>query len=148
MNRKAIIAIVIVVLVLLGIGGFVLLSGDSDDNSTPTTTTSTTSNESASDTSPSTGATTGSTATITYTDNGFNPDSLTVKAGTVVTVKNDSSKDLEFSSDPHPVHTDEPELNTKVISPGQSTTFTVTKTGTHGFHNHLDDNDEGSITVQ
>jgi plastocyanin len=147
MNKKATIAIVIAVIVILGILGLVLMNG-SDDTTTPTTTTPTTTNDTNTDTSSGTGTTTSSAATISYTDNGFNPDSLTVKSGTVVTVKNDSSQDLQFSSDPHPVHTENPELNEEVISSGQRSTFTVTKTGTFGYHNHLDENDTGTLVVQ
>ncbi len=86
--------------------------------------------------------------TITYSDSGFSPATLTVKSGTTVTIKNDSSRILEFESDPHPDHTDEPELNAGTVSPGKSMTFTVTKTGSHGYHNHLNDDDKGKIVVQ
>ncbi len=87
------------------------------------------------------------TVTITYTDSGFSPDSYMVKAGGTVTVINKSSRDLEFSSDNHPTHTDETELNMDTLSPGKSGTFTVTKVGTWGFHNHLTPQDIGSLMV-
>lgn len=90
----------------------------------------------------------GQTVTITYTDDGFSPNSYTVKANGRVTVMNNSSRDLEFSSNDHPVHTDEPELNMSVLQPGKSGTFTVTKTGTWGFHNHLRAEDTGKLIVQ
>lgn len=87
-------------------------------------------------------------ATITYTNDGFSPASLTVKSGTVVTVKNESSRPLQFSSDPHPEHTNNSELNESVTSPGKSTTFTAKRTGTYGYHNHLDETHTGSLVVE
>ncbi len=87
------------------------------------------------------------TVTITYTDDGFSPSSSMVKAGGTVTVTNNSSRDLEFSSNNHPAHTDETELNMDTLSPGKSGTFRVTKMGTWGFHNHLTPQDTGSLMV-
>jgi len=85
--------------------------------------------------------------TITYDGNGFSVSPSKVKAGGTVKVVNNSQSDMNFDSDPHPVHTDEPELNVGEVAPGQSKTFTVTKTGTWGFHNHLDPSQHGSLTV-
>lgn len=87
-------------------------------------------------------------ATITYSDSGFSPSSTTVKAGDTVAIKNSSSNDLQFDSDPHPVHTDDTELNVGTVASGQTVTFTVTTKGTFGFHNHLNPGDKGSITIQ
>jgi len=85
--------------------------------------------------------------TIDFTDSGFSPETITVKAGTVVTVVNQSSAALQFESDPHPTHTNETELNIGVVEQGQSKTFVVTKNGTWGYHNHLDPSQTGSIVV-
>lgn len=87
-------------------------------------------------------------STITYTNDGFSPASLTVKAGTAVTVNNDSSQLLQFDSNPHPDHTDNPELNVGTVSPGKTKTVTVTVTGSHGYHNHLNTGDTGTLVVQ
>jgi plastocyanin len=86
--------------------------------------------------------------TITYSNSSFSPASLTVKAGSKVTIKNDSSNDLQFDSDPHPQHTEDPELNVGIIGAGQSATITVTKTGNHGYHNHLNSGDTGTLIVE
>ena len=96
----------------------------------------------AADTSQSSGN------TITYSGSGFSPATLSVKAGTTVTIKNTSSGDLQFDSDPHPDHTDDPELNVGLITSGQSKTVTVTTTGSHGYHNHLSATDKGTLVVQ
>lgn len=99
-------------------------------------------------TPPNTSGGSDKTVTITYTNDGFAPATYTIAAGGIVTVVNNSSRDLEFSSDNHPTHRAEPELNMSTLQPGQSGTFTVTKTGTWGFHNHLNAQDTGRITVR
>ncbi len=65
---------------------------------------------------------TGSTAstTITYSETGFSPSTLTVTAGDTITVTNDSAEELDFKSDPHPVHTNNPELNQEDLPAGES----------------------------
>ena len=86
-------------------------------------------------------------AKITFTDEGFSPTTLTVKKGTKVTVENKSSNELEFSSNNHPSHTDDPELNMSILQPGESGSFTPNTVGTHGFHDHIDDSKTGTIIV-
>ncbi len=151
MNRKALITTIIIVLALLGVGAYALTRNSDKDNTAATSnTTSTDTTAPSSDQSnPSnSGETKPATATITYTNNGFSPATLTVKVGTVITIKNDSSMQLQFDSNPHPAHTDDPELNVGSVAPGSSGTFTVTTTGTHGYHNHLNSSDTGTIVVQ
>jgi len=86
--------------------------------------------------------------TISYTNNGFSPASLTVKSGTTITIRNDSSGLLQFNSDPHPQHTGDPELNVGSISHGASKTVKVTKSGSHGYHNHINPDQTGTLIVQ
>ncbi len=148
MNKTAVIIVVLVVVLGLGAGVFVMTKktkapGVSDTTASTTQTT----------TVPNTSASTDSAAqqadnTISYSSNGFSPASLTVKSGSKVTIKNDSSRVLQFDSDPHPAHTDDTELNVGSISPGQSKTITVTNTGNHGYHNHLKEDDRGTLIVE
>lgn len=84
--------------------------------------------------------------TISYCNSAFN--TLTVASGTSVTFKNDSNSEVQIDSDPHPVHTDDTELNIGLLQPGQSKTVTLTKTGAFGIHNHLMPSERGSITIQ
>lgn len=74
--------------------------------------------------------------TIVFTNSGFEDSSYMVKAGQTVTVKNDSSMEVEFSSDEHPTHTDNPELNMEDLQPGETQTFTPENAGTWGIHDH------------
>lgn len=84
---------------------------------------------------------------INFTDAGFAPANYTAKAGQVVEVKNASTMQLQFSSNDHPTHTEETELNLKVLAPGETATFTPTKVGTWGFHDHIHDEFTGQLTV-
>ncbi len=86
-------------------------------------------------------------ATITFTNNGFSPNNLTVKKGAIITIKNDSSTQVQFSSDDHPTHRLNTEMNVRVLAPGESATFTAETVGTHGFHDHIDDRHVGMLTV-
>ena len=112
-------------------------------------------NKAAAPNSESTGKTTQSTDTvpestnvIAYSDSGFSPSATTVKSGAMLTIKNNSTRVLQFESDPHPQHTGNPELNVGAISPGSKKTVTVTRTGTFGFHNHPNSNDTGTLIVE
>ena len=151
--------VAIVIIALIAVSGVVwAVASNSDKTNTETNkpalspTSSTTNNSNSNTTSNSTESENTSTdtanATITYTDDGFGPSTLTVKVGTKVTIKNDSSSDLEFSSDDHPTHTKDPEINTEAIGPGETTTITPTTKGTHGYHNHLNPSDTGTLVVQ
>jgi plastocyanin len=86
--------------------------------------------------------------TIIYDGASFNLSAASVKSGGIVRVINKSQKNLEFDSDPHPVHTDNTELNAGGIEPGKSATFTLTTKGSWGFHNHLNASQKGELTVE
>ena len=71
---------------------------------------------SSSSTSPTPSAT-----TIVISNNAASPQNVTVTRGSQVTVTNNDSRDHEMDSDPHPEHTDCPELNQiGFLNPGQS----------------------------
>jgi plastocyanin len=135
--------IVVGVLVLAVIVGVVVVMMNTNNTSAP-------SNDST--TQPPTEAPNGeannAAATITYSDTGFSPATITVKSGDTVAIKNTSSSDVHFDSDPHPVHTDNTELNVDEVAAGQTKTFTVTTKGTFGYHNHLAPSEKGEIVVE
>ncbi len=139
MNKGIIVGVVAVV--VLG-GGFLLMNKKSTTNVSQATTTNTTTSTSTT-ASDKTAA-----ATITYSNNGFSPSKTTVKTGDTVAITNNSSSSLQFDSNPHPAHSDDADLNVGTVGKGQTVTFTVTKMGTFGFHNHFNAGDTGSITVQ
>ncbi len=86
--------------------------------------------------------------TITYDGSSFTLSAASVKSGGTVKIVNDSDNDLQFQSDPHPLHTDNAELNVGQIDPGKDVTITLSKKGTWGFHNHLSHTQHGQITVE
>lgn len=86
--------------------------------------------------------------TITYLDSGFSPSTYSARAGQAITVRNDSTRTLDFSSDEHPTHTDNTELNLGDIEPGSSETLVINSPGEWGFHNHDFDAHNGTITVE
>lgn len=88
-------------------------------------------------------------AVVVYSDSGFSPATLRVKAGTAVTFTNQSSNQMWVASNPHPTHTDYPGFDArKAYATGQSYSFTFTQKGTWGYHNHLSPADGGTIIVE
>lgn len=84
---------------------------------------------------------------IIYTDDGFSPTNITAKKGTTITIKNNSSGPLDFSSDDHPTHTKHPEFNLTTVAAGGESKLELKTVGPWGYHNHLKANDTGMITV-
>ncbi|MBI3337325.1 MAG: cupredoxin domain-containing protein [Candidatus Staskawiczbacteria bacterium] len=100
---------------------------------------------------------------ITYTDSGYSPNMLTIKNGETVIFKNQSSKSMWPASAMHPTHrvysdtslddhcpdTTNSSLDACTgILPGNSWSFKFDKTGSWGFHDHLNPKNFGKITVE
>ncbi len=95
----------------------------------------------------------GGGTTITITASGVSPKALTVPRGTQVTFVNNDTVSHEMASNPHPVHTDCPDINTVgFLSPGQSKmTANLNTPRTCGYHDHNRSSDsslQGTITIQ
>jgi plastocyanin len=76
--------------------------------------------------------------TITMTSSGVSPKQLTVSPGTRVLFTNNDSRSHIMNSDPHPEHTDCPEINNiGSITPGQTKeTGNLNTVKTCGYHDH------------
>jgi len=100
--------------------------------------------------------------TVLYEQLGYSPTTLTVKVGTKVIFKNQSSTDMWTASNNHPTHKLYPgsdinkcgtsEASTifdscDSISPGGEWSFTFTSTGTWNYHNHSRPGHVGSVIV-
>ena len=153
MSRASkIIITLLVVIIALGAGGLIwaISSGNNDDDND----TNVTQNNNSSDKNQNqnTDQTKDQAAvdkvTITYNGSSFKLSANVIQAGGTVTVVNASQSDLEFVSDPHPTHTDNPELNAGEIPAGENKSFVLTNVGTWGFHNHLNSTQRGSIEVR
>jgi plastocyanin len=93
------------------------------------------------------------TATITIGSDGrVTPSSVTVAVGGRVTMINNHNVPHEMESDPHPDHTDCPEMSWGFLQPGQQrTTGNLNRARTCGFHDHNRDTDpnlRGSVIIQ
>ncbi len=95
--------------------------------------------------------------TITYSDTGFSPSSVTIKAGDQVVFVNSSSKDMWPASAMHPTHNVYPEPGGCLgsifdscanVEPGKSWSFIFMKVGSWGYHDHLTPKFFGKVIVQ
>jgi plastocyanin len=91
--------------------------------------------------------------TITIASSGVTPKNLQISPGTQVTFVNNDNRNHDMSSDPHPEHTDCPEINqVGVIVPGQTKqTGNLNTRRVCGFHDHDDPQNtrwQGQITIQ
>ena len=105
-------------------------------------------------TSPSTGCTPSSNAnTLVIQNNIICPQTITVSRGSQLTILNSDSRNHEMDSDPHPEHTDCPELNQiGFLSPGQSRISgnlnTARKCGMHDHSSPDTASLKATITIQ
>ena len=93
------------------------------------------------------------TNTITIANNTVSPANITVARGSQVTFANNDNRTHDMQSDPHPEHTDCPELmQVGFLNPGQSRSSGNLNTAKRcGFHDHGQDTVaslKGSITIQ
>lgn len=87
----------------------------------------------------------GATVEVSYTENGFEPSTVTINVGDTVTWTNNTNSAMQVASDDHPDHTDYPGFDQ--LSAGSSYSFTFDQAGTWGYHNHEDHNVTGTVIV-
>jgi plastocyanin len=91
---------------------------------------------------------------MTINANGvLTPNDITVAVGSRVTIINQSNRNHEMNSDPHPDHTDCPPINdVGFLAPGQQkTTGNLNTARTCGLHDHNDPSNQsliGRIRIQ
>lgn len=139
MNSKLVLGIVLVIVVL--IGGYMLLSkngsspsqsNNTQSNPTPTTQTQTNQKD----------------ENVTVDASGFNPQSITIKAGTRVVWTNKSGGPVTVNSDAHPTHLLFPFLNLGEFNDGSSVSVVFDKSGKYTYHNHLNPSQTGTVIVE
>lgn len=96
---------------------------------------------------------------VTYTDAGFSPETITIKLGDTVTFVNEGDGRMWVGADEHPTHTEYAGTSRSEHCPdssgtafdqceaGESFTFTFTKAGTWGYHNHSLASHAGTVIV-
>lgn len=90
---------------------------------------------------------------VVYDSSGFSPSVLKVAQGTTVNFNNTTDIPMWVASDPHPDHTDYPELDTLQPSgnypkPRNDYSFTFTKVGRWTYHNHTQPENTATIIVE
>ena len=94
---------------------------------------------------------------ITYTDDGYSPSDLEIKAGETVVFKNESSQSMWPASAMHPTHKDYPTTGGCLgsafdacmgVPPGDSWSFKFDIAGNWKYHDHLSPKNFGAITVK
>lgn len=105
-----------------------------------------------------------SNVTVTYTDQGFSPALVTIPEGATVTFVNHSTDEMWVASNPHPTHQGYDDTTERThcapgytgtapfdecaaVMTGGSYSFTFTKVGTWGYHNHGNASDGGTVVV-
>jgi plastocyanin len=100
--------------------------------------------------------------TVRYGADGFSPATVTVPLGTTVTFVDQSGRSMWVASDEHPSHTQyagtsrgahcadgQPSATAfDQCAAGQTYTFTFTKKGTWGYHNHVSAQHKGTVVVE
>lgn len=143
MNNKILIGTVILI---LAIGAVVLIVGKGGYQ-TPTT--QTPSSATVESTQPPTEITASAhQATVTLTQSGFEPATVTVKAGTKVVWANNSGGIATVNSVGHPSHLTYPPLNLGEFGNGSQVSLVFDKTGTYKYHNHLNPSQTGQVVVE
>ena len=107
--------------------------------------------------------TTGQVETVTYSDSGYSPATITVKKGDTITFDNKSSKIMWPASAAHPTHKAYPGTDIEFCGTLQSSgafdacrgygsdeswDFKFEELGTWKYHNHLQPNHTGTIIVK
>lgn len=155
-----IIALVLVVIV----GGYFLLAGDNAD--TPNNSEVTEDDPAAMEdqsTSTEDSSTVNGETVVTYTDNGFTPNTVTVNSGDSVKFVNESSNSMWIASAVHPTHAayDGTSLDDHCedgvsssfdscdqIPSGEDWNFTFNQEGEWNYHDHTNAGNTGTIIVE
>lgn len=87
--------------------------------------------------------------TVEIHSNRFAPNILEIKRGETIIWVNKDNKARRVASNPHPVHNDYPGFDSlKNLEEGQSYRFTFENSGVWGYHDHLNPNVEGRVSVR
>lgn len=87
-------------------------------------------------------------AKVVYTDQGFVPNKVQIKAGEMVEFINESSQGMWVASIPHPAHTKLPTFDQfKIYGKGARYRYIFEKKGTWEFHDHINPAAGGVVSV-
>jgi plastocyanin len=87
-------------------------------------------------------------AQIIITDQGFNPEVITIKQGTKVIWKNQTVQPHQIESNPYPTHSEFPDLyEQSIMHQFDNYEFTFKTAGTIHYHDRLNPEVNGTIIV-
>ncbi len=141
-------AVAVVVILILAVGGFYFIKSQQSTQVAPAQVVSTPTPTQTQAPAATEGAMMKGETLVKITANGYNPKVVTIKVGDTVSWENDDSANHTVNSSPHPTHTDYPPLNLGLIKPGDKNSLTFDKAGTYKYHDHLNPSLTGSVTVQ
>lgn len=84
---------------------------------------------------------------VDVNENGFSPETITIKAGARVVWINRTKGTVTVNSAEHPTHLLYPPLNLGEFGKGSSVQLVFDKPGTFKYHNHLIPNQTGTVVV-
>jgi len=85
---------------------------------------------------------------VTVTDSGFEPQSITVKAGSKVVWTNGTQATANVSSAMHPTHELYPPLNLGDFDQGATVELVFDEPGEYKYHDHLNPSKFGTVVVE
>ena len=160
----------LIVVLIVFIGGYFLFTNKTQapvtnpelataTNSAPREATGPTPEAPAAGAPATTGTPAAKTVTVTYTGSTFSPNSVSIRVGDTVTFVNSGSAPMWVATNNHPAHQgysgttkdqhcpDTQGMSFDQCSVGSSYTFTFTKAGSWGYHNHVSSGAGGTIVV-
>ena len=90
----------------------------------------------------------GERTVVSVTDTGFEPQSVTVKAGSKVVWRNKTNATANVSSAKHPTHLEYPPFNLGNFERGETVSLVFTEPGTYNYHDHLNPSKFGTVVVE
>ncbi|MCE9540973.1 hypothetical protein K8R03_00215 [Candidatus Kaiserbacteria bacterium] len=171
MSKTGWIGVAVAAVIIIAVGIWYMNGSTPVQTDTGTTTGTVTG---STDTGATTGTVTGSvdtsvtvetapmTATVTYSGTSFTPSTVTIAKGGTVTFVDSSTRGFWIASDPHPAHSayDGTSRSTHCAAgytgtapfdecaTGSTFSFTFNKSGTFGYHDHMNDNASGTVIVK
>lgn len=145
MNNKIVITGIVILLVFAG-GLVLLISSKSNKRSLSTASQTPTSLQTIATKIPE--STFVKESTVTLTDSGFKPQTITVKTGTKIIWINKSGGEATVNSDDHPTHKLYPEINLGNFADGTTHQLILTKPGTYTYHDHFHPERKGTVIVE
>lgn len=149
MNNKTLITIIVVLIIVVAV---IVVGGKLGKKATAPEESSTTMQNQQEVQQPQAGKVTTinneKIITITATNSGFDPKTITIKTGTRVIWTSTNDGPVAIASADHPTHRVYPPLNLGSFAKGSSVQLVFDKPGTYKYHDHLNPNRTGTVVVE